>query len=62
MFLGGFGTLMVFNPISTYLVESYRASVVALNNFMRALVAGRMSALAAPLSDAIGLFLLYLFY
>ncbi|GBB87386.1 hypothetical protein RclHR1_13850004 [Rhizophagus clarus] len=57
MFLGGFGTLMAFNPTSTYLVESFptrSASVVALNNFMRALVAGSMSALAAPLSDAIG--------
>ncbi|RIA82508.1 major facilitator superfamily domain-containing protein [Glomus cerebriforme] len=57
MFLGGFGTLMAFNPTSTYLVESYptrSASVVALNNFMRALVAGSMSALAAPLSDAVG--------
>ncbi|GES88466.1 major facilitator superfamily domain-containing protein [Rhizophagus clarus] len=54
---GGFGTLMAFNPTSTYLVESFptrSASVVALNNFMRALVAGSMSALAAPLSDAIG--------
>jgi len=58
MFLGGFGTLMAFNPTSTYLVESYptrSASVVALNNFMRALVAGSMSALAAPLSDAVGI-------
>ncbi|CAB4394086.1 unnamed protein product [Rhizophagus irregularis] len=55
MFIGGFGTLMAFNPTSTYLVESYptrSASIVALNNFMRALVAGSMSALAAPLSDA----------
>lgn len=58
MFLGGFGTLMAFNPTSTYLVESYptrSASVVALNNFMRALIAGSMSALAAPLSDAVGI-------
>ncbi|CAG8545472.1 5842_t:CDS:2 [Funneliformis mosseae] len=57
MFLGGFGTLMAFNPISTYLVNSYptrSASVVALNNFMRSLVAGSMSALAAPLNHSIG--------
>ncbi|CAJ0838094.1 34_t:CDS:2 [Entrophospora sp. SA101] len=57
MFSGGFGTMIAFNSLTTYLVDSYpsrSASVIALNNFLRSVLAGGMSAIAQPIETAIG--------
>ncbi|CAG8484059.1 4915_t:CDS:2 [Acaulospora morrowiae] len=56
MFLGGLGYAIVFNSISTCLINAFQdrsASIIAVNNFVRALAAGGMSLAAAPLQDVL---------
>ncbi|CAG8740053.1 3949_t:CDS:2, partial [Cetraspora pellucida] len=56
-FFGSLGTLVVFNSLSTYLVDAYptrSASVIALNNCIRFMVAGTVAILEPLMEDALG--------
>lgn len=56
-FLGGFGQLLAFNPIYTYLVDSFPTKSVWVNanlTFLRQMIAGIMSILSVPMEDSLG--------
>ncbi|KAF0472158.1 MFS general substrate transporter [Gigaspora margarita] len=56
-FLGSLGTLIVFNSLSSYLVDAYitrSASATALNNCFRFMVAGTVAILEPLMEDALG--------
>ncbi|GES73015.1 major facilitator superfamily domain-containing protein [Rhizophagus clarus] len=57
MFFGGFGQLFAFNPIYTYLVDSFPTKSVWVNanlTFLRQILAGVMSILSVPIEDGLG--------
>ncbi|CAB5187800.1 unnamed protein product [Rhizophagus irregularis] len=57
MFFGGFGQLLAFNPIYTYLVDSFPTKSVWVNanlTFLRQMIAGIMSILSVPMEDSLG--------
>ncbi|RIA87269.1 major facilitator superfamily domain-containing protein, partial [Glomus cerebriforme] len=56
-FFGGFGQLVAFTPIYTYLVDSFPTKSVWVNanlTFLRQIIAGIMSILSVPMEDSIG--------
>ncbi|CAG8566031.1 1690_t:CDS:2 [Gigaspora rosea] len=56
-FLGSLGTLIVFNALSSYLVDAYTsrsASATALNNCFRFMVAGTVAILEPLMEDTFG--------
>lgn len=56
-FLGGFGQLLAFNPLYTYLIDSFPTKSVWVNanlTFLRQMIAGIMSILAVPMEDSLG--------
>ncbi|CAG8650171.1 1962_t:CDS:2, partial [Scutellospora calospora] len=56
-FLGAFGTLIIYNSLSTYLIDvcpGYSASAIALNNCIRLMIAGVMAIVGSLMEDALG--------
>ncbi|CAG8593950.1 22889_t:CDS:2 [Gigaspora margarita] len=56
-FLGSLGTLIVFNSLSSYLVDAYTtrsASATALNNCFRFMLAGTVAILEPLMEDSLG--------
>ncbi|CAI2163430.1 3494_t:CDS:2 [Funneliformis geosporum] len=57
MFLGGFGQLLAFTTVFTYLVESFPTQSASINSdltFSRQLVAGLLSLFSVPIDEALG--------
>ncbi|CAG8722271.1 30848_t:CDS:2, partial [Racocetra persica] len=55
MFFFGFGALIVFNCMSTYLIDAFpgrSASAIAVNNLFRHMAAAIMAIISIPLEDA----------
>ncbi|CAG8696055.1 13518_t:CDS:2 [Dentiscutata erythropus] len=62
MFFFGFGTLIVFNGTSTYLIDAFpgrSASAIAVNNCFRSIAASITSLVSIPLQNALSTGLLY---
>ncbi|CAG8823561.1 15497_t:CDS:2, partial [Gigaspora margarita] len=58
----GFGTMLVFNGSSTYLIDAFpgqSASAIAVNNCFRSIAASIMSFASIPLENSLGTGLLY---
>jgi hypothetical protein len=55
--IGGFNVLIVFNSVSTYLVDAFpgrSASAIAVNNLTRSLAAALFTFISVPFEDAVG--------
>ncbi|KAF0445909.1 MFS general substrate transporter [Gigaspora margarita] len=62
MFFFGFGTMLVFNGSSTYLIDAFpgqSASAIAVNNCFRSIAASIMSFASIPLENSLGTGILY---
>ncbi|CAG8795237.1 31271_t:CDS:2 [Gigaspora margarita] len=62
LFFFAFGSLLVFNGSSTYLIDAFpgrSASATAVNNCFKSIAASIMSFISAPLENALGTGLLY---